>query len=183
MSLREKIQDERDKLSDFLIHSLWILNSDSGVCLFEQLYRDITTEQIHSDLIVGFFSALLSFAQESFAKEIKHITMQDLRFFFDSDNYYIYIATTSDDIKVSNEKVKKILVAIKEKFGEKYKSIMEKGWDGNIAQFRDFSEDLREIVKQEPTRLKLVFSLIDKQREYMREKRKQFRKKFDRFLK
>lgn len=178
---KKKILDHLNE--EFLITNLWILDGISGVCIFEQYYRDITSADTESDLIVGFFSALLSFAQESFAKKIKHITMQDLRFFFDSDDYCVYVIATNDDIRVSDSNAKDLLHKIKKVFIKKFGDLLSKGWGGRITPFTNFSEDLKEIVQQEPNRIKSFFYLLDKQRDKLKETGDVFKEKIGRFFK
>ena len=75
----------------FMIESLWILDNESGICIFEENYTDITKEGTSTDLISAFLSAILSFANETFTDEIKHIQFSNHRILFEFSNSFLFV--------------------------------------------------------------------------------------------
>ena len=146
-----------NKNSDFLIDSLWILEASSGLCIFEENYVDFTKEGITSDLVASFLSGILTFAGEAFADEIQHIQFSNRKIFFEFTKHVLFVIAIREDISNGYGPVKSMNNEIAKRFNEKYKSIIRsENWSHNITTFANFSEDLREIVKREPIKEKLI---------------------------
>lgn len=139
-----------------LIKSLWILDNRSGIACFEQIYEDITKDGIESGLILPFFTAVNLFAQESFAKEIQHIKMQDLMFYFESNKFNTVIVATKDTKDISEKEIKTLLKNVLNEFKRRYKEDLKEEWKGDLSQFEEFAFDLMDITGQKPLELKLM---------------------------
>lgn len=143
---------------DLIIESLWILDDESGICIFEENYRDITKEGVSTDMIASFLSAILMFAGETFAEEIQHIKFKNSKIIFDfSDHFLLVIAVSGDS---SDFRTKLIASEVKTRFNERFQDILADGqWaGGDISVFNPFSEDLAEIIEIPPLKLKLMQS-------------------------
>lgn len=147
--------------AEFLIESLWILENDSGICVFEEYYNDFTKEGITTDLIASFLSALLSFADEAFTDEIQHIQFSNRKIIFEFSDYVLFVIAIHADAPVSDFQVKKLINKISQTFNEKFQYIFENGkWEGDLRRFEPFSDDLKRIVKKEPLKFKIL-QLLD----------------------
>ncbi len=151
------IQDNIDDES-FLIESLWILENLSGICVFEENYVDFTSEGVSTDLIGSFISALLTFAGEAFADEIQHVQFSNRKIIFEFSEYLLFIVAVNINAPLSDGQIKKKIVQISRAFNLKYQHLFdqERGWNGNISQFEEFTEDLKIIVKREPLKTKIL---------------------------
>jgi len=152
-------------MGDFLIDGIWILRQYSGVCLFEEIYTDLKKGGISKDLITGFLSAIVSFAEEAFRDELKNIKFTKYKILLEfTKEVIIVVAISIQNLPVSTELKKNLKIEIKEtikkivnRFNEKYLHYLgEDLWQGNVSLFDAFSEDLREIVKREPMSIKLI---------------------------
>ncbi len=144
-----------------LIESLWILEKESGICIFEEYYVDFTREGIETDLIASFLSALLSFADEAFEDAIEHIKFSNRKIVFEFSECVLFVVSVNDDAPATDYQIKKAIEQIAKKFNEKYCNVLEHGkWGGNVELFSNFSQDLKVIVMKEPLSIKLL-QLLD----------------------
>ena len=142
-----------------LIESLWVLESRSGICVFEENYVDFTNEGMSTDLIGSFLSALLTFADETFTDEIQHVQFSNRKIIFKFSEFLLFIVAVNEKAPISDFQVKKKIDQIARVFNAKYQHIFERDkhrWGGNISQFEPFTEDLRKIVKREPLSIKFL---------------------------
>lgn len=150
-------QENVDK--SFLIESLWILESLSGVCVFEENYVDFTSEGMSTDLIGSFLSALLTFADETFTDEIQHVQFSNRKIIFEFSEYLLFIVAVNEKAPLTDFQIKKKINQIANAFNLKYQHVFDRdahGWGGNISQFEPFTDDLRKIVKKEPLSIKFL---------------------------
>ncbi|MFO8019825.1 MAG: hypothetical protein R6U96_14470 [Promethearchaeia archaeon] len=148
--MSEKVENGKPQ-EDLLIESLWILSSKSGICIYEENYEDITKDGINVDLISSFISALLTFADEAFTDEIKHIKFANRKIVFHFSDYFLFVIAVNDQAPATDAQIKKVIFKIAEKFNDKYYTLFaEDKWNGNIETFDPFSKELRKIVKKEP---------------------------------
>ena len=142
-----------------LIESLWVLESRSGICVFEENYVDFTNEGISTDLIGSFLSALLTFADETFTDEIQHVQFSNRKIIFKFSEFLLFIVAVNEKAPISDFQVKKKIDQIARVFNAKYQHVFDRDdhkWGGNISQFEPFTEDLRKIVKREPLSIKFL---------------------------
>ncbi len=149
----------KKKMMEDLIDSVWISEIQSGIVLYEEVYKDITKHGISSDLILNFLSALVSFANEVFVDKIKHIKLSNHKIFFDFLKNIMLVISISDEIFIDEKEVKVLIERIGKKFDIKFKNLYnQEFWYANIEMFNSFSKDLREIIKKEPKPIKIVHS-------------------------
>jgi len=150
---------------EYVIESIWILELKSGVCLFEEVYKDLTKDDIDSNLMLSFLSALLSFAGEVFTDKIKHIALSNHRIFFDFSKYILTVVAINDEIQINEMQIRKFIYILTEKFNNKFQTVFDlERWNGDIDQFNEFSEELRKIMKKDPYNVKIIQSLDPNQR-------------------
>ena len=143
-------------MDDFIIDGIWILENDTGICLFEQIYKDFTKKGVSTDLITSFLVALLYFADEAFIDEIQFIKFSKYKIVFEYSDYVFYVIAINDNVEFSQKVVKKKITEIKERFKKNFTKYFEGNWDKNISIFNSFSKDLAQIVKQKPLKIKLI---------------------------
>jgi len=168
-------------MKDFLIDGLWVLDYNSGICIFEENYRDWSTD-LSTDLISSFLTAILSFANEAFIDAIKFIQFSNHKIIFEFKKQALFVIAVSDP-NISEEQIKKTIEKIANKFTKKFHQILGNGQlKGNIKQFNAFSEDLKKIVKKEPLSKKLITAeqveRLQKKREERRIRRREEQKRF-----
>ena len=150
-----------EKKLEFLIDGLWILESSSRLCIFEENYVDFIKEGKSTDIVSSFLAALLTFADETFIDEIQFIKFSKRKILFKFSDYLLFVFAINDKDINKDHQIKAICNIIINQFNEKYAYIFENdNWNGNISMFETFSEDLREIVDREPLKIK-IFELFD----------------------
>ncbi|MHA1725826.1 MAG: hypothetical protein ACTSYC_05020 [Promethearchaeota archaeon] len=140
---------------NLFIECLWILDSHSGICIFEQNYVDLTKDNVSVDIISSFFSAILSIAQESFVDQIQYIKFSKRKVFFKFHEDLLFIISVKDTPPFHDLWVQKTIQQIAEKFVAKY-SPQIMNFEGNISEFNGFSKDLEEIVNEKPLPLRIL---------------------------
>lgn len=142
-------------ISDNKIDCLWILEPNSGICIFEENYEDITTEGTSIEVIAGFLSAILSFADEAFAETIQHIKFSNKKIFFELTDYALFVVAIKDERKINSNNTYELIKEISNQFYSQFREALEH-WNGNINQFDSFSESLKLITKRKPTQIKIL---------------------------
>jgi len=172
------------------IDAVWILNH-AGILLFEENYADLNQEGVATDLITAFLSAILTFSDEAFSDAIEHIKFSNRKIIFRSDEHVLYVVATSKE-STSDTQIKKMINQIAEKFEERFGEFFAnmEFFDGRVSRFDDFSEDLKQIVKEEPVSVKFLKSLgfkenlkrVEELYELRREKLQKRMKKVENFF-
>ncbi len=129
------------------IKHLWIIARDAGVCIFESALGELKKE-IDGDLIAGFFTAMLQFAQEVSASDVKSIKLGDADLLFSLSDYVVCVLWV-DDVSLINPGAK-VLTEIEAKFYSKYRPVFEANWTGNVSIFEDFAGDVEQVTNQRP---------------------------------
>lgn len=121
---------------------LWIIEKESGVCIFEQTFEEI--QIIDSDLISGFFVAMMSFAQETTKQTIEFIQLKQIRIAFRFLYRFIFAVATEHDVEYQD--TEQFLQNIQERFETKYKNILQQGFVGEVTIFNNFAQDIEDIL-------------------------------------
>ena len=113
-----------------IIEELWIIN-ENGIPLHNQKIEDT----IDSALFSGFLSAITNFAKEIGENSMDMIKLGDSVFIILKEkkkNSLLFVGKSKD--KVKDEKVRKLLFKIRDKFIEFFdKELVE--WDGNRTEY------------------------------------------------
>lgn len=177
------------KEREFLIDGIWILDIDSGLCLFEENYVDFKKEGISRDLITGFLSAIINFIGEAFNDKLQFIMFSNhkilFKFYLNKLLFVVAINTYVTNNPEINSHVIGCIDDISERFYEKFHSRFENGgWDGYMRGFKAFSHDLRDIIKRKPLSIKLLtLEKIKRKKRKKEERRKQRREYSSKFYK
>ncbi|MFO8018191.1 MAG: hypothetical protein R6U96_06110 [Promethearchaeia archaeon] len=149
----------KKKLENF-IDGIWIVEIASGICIFEEIYEEMTKQGISTDLILNFLSALVNFADEVFVGEIKHIKLSNHKIFFDFLEHIMLITSLSDEIDIEEKKVNLLIKRIGKQFNLKYGYLYDQEfWYIDVEKFDSFSAELREILNKEPKSIKMIHNL------------------------
>jgi len=142
------------------IDSIWILENESGIVIYEEIYKDITKDGISTDLILNFLSALVNFAGEVFTDELKHIKLSNHKIFFNFLKHIMLVISITDKISIEETKLSVLIDKIGKKFESKFEHLYHNEfWYVNIEVFNSFSKDLREFINREPEPIKIVHSI------------------------
>lgn len=119
-----------------IIHNLYLIDNQTGICLIHRKYGTI---EFNQDLVSGFLTALKDFSVE-FSKgsgELKVIDMQVfyLLLVFKDNILCTAAADKNDDAKITH----KVLTDLIDDFTSKYSDIID-SWGGDIRLFKDFVE-------------------------------------------
>jgi len=146
-------------IEDF-IDSVWILEIETGIVIYEEIYNDITKYGISTDMILNFLSALVNFAGEVFADELKYIKLSNHKIFFTFLEHIMLVISITDKISFEETKISGLIDRIGKKFELRFENLYNQElWYANIAVFNSFSKDLREIINKEPEPIKIVHSI------------------------
>ncbi len=174
--LRE-LRWEMSRVAEPVIENLWIIEKNSGVLLFEENYKDFTKEEISVDLVTSFLSAILNFIDEAFTDEIQFIQFSSRKILFQFTEYVLFVVIVNNNEYSDGAKVKQVINEISARFYENYQHIFEgQRFDGRIARFRIFSDDLRKIVKGVPLSIRLLKLEKIKRNKRQRDERRKRRK-------
>lgn len=123
---------------------LWIIDQDAGISVFDQTFEK-SAENMDSDLIGGFFMALLGFSQEIAKTQIQYMQLLPFRIYFYPMTHHVIILATENF--VTPEMATNIALKIKNRFELKYKKILAKEFTGNVAIFNDFAQDVEQVLE------------------------------------
>ena len=154
-------------MADLLIDGLWIIESISGSCLFEENYKKWSSKD--TQLIASFLSAIRSFSREAFSEDIEFIQFKNRKILFEVSGKVLFVIAVTNKSDASEKEIKMVVKNIIRRFNSRFDFIIRR--DGLLREFRllnVFSEDLREIVDREPVKIKL---LMEEQVERLYKKR------------
>lgn len=140
--------------------SLWILDRESGICIFNQEFSKLVTH-LDPGIIGGFFSATITFYLKLLGKEVMHIHMEGLRLHFHYTNHSIIAVALKDDVK--SYQVNIFLGKIAVFFDDRYakylnKDVIEK------KVFRHFANDLEAFIGRKSQKI----SYISESKEFLK---------------
>ena len=134
-------QSSKIKASNALTN-LWILDTQSGVCIFEQTYEPV---QIDPDLVTGFLLAMRNFGREITDGDIKEIEFNNLRIALRSGKNVILAGAFRAE--ASQKGVKNLLDLLLFEFEIQFESQL-KHWAGNTDVFSPFNTILEELINK-----------------------------------
>ena len=128
----------------FPVHSVWIINKGSGICVMNRMYKEDT--KIDPDLFSGFITAMFNFSEEIAGEQVKNISMGSKRLFYRTTKTLIVVLQAGDvKEKVINPYFSEIIKTFVE---EGYESMMQKE-PSNLTHFNPFVSSLDKIIQQE----------------------------------
>ncbi len=168
-------------MNEFLIDGLWILEIESGSCLFEENYKKWSIQD--TQLISSFLTAIRSFIKEAFSEDIEFIQFKTRKIIFEVSGKILFIIAVSNS-NFSEDILKDIIKNLVIKFNQSFQSILKK--KNIISEFRtfqSFSKDLGQIIGRKPVNIRLLTeSKIDRLYRKKHERRLRRMKEMKRFL-
>jgi len=151
---------------------LWILDRHAGICIYEQVFDEKVLEAMSSDLVTGFFYAILTFSNEIAAQDIDHIMLKDIRIqFFGNDRLIFALASKRD---ADEQTAYQFLHGLEHRFSERYQMILNKGRLNETSLFLDFGHDVEVELGRENTSISCLQTQADKFKEYHETAKKNF---------
>jgi hypothetical protein len=125
------------------ILKFWIIQRDSGVCVFEQSFSE-SAMNLDSDLIGGFISAIMNFSDEVVHSKIEFVKLKDYLLFYDFSKEFIFVYLCSEDAQVRN--IKKISDRVVATFAERFELNSEQGFTGDVTKYGDFAGEIETLL-------------------------------------
>lgn len=138
------------------LSNLWIINNNSGVCVFEGNYKEIT---MNADLISGFLVAMINFGKELADKDLKKIQFNDLKIAFRYNKLFIIAVAFTDN--ALDPEVQAFLKLIEDEFQSRYGKYLE-DFSGDVTVFSDFNTYVEKILNRKALAVEYVKSQIVK---------------------
>jgi hypothetical protein len=133
-----------------LIQEIIILN-DKGIPIFCHNFSGSSNEDCNYQIIGSYFDQICRFTKYGFKESLSTLEMNKSIFYFKTHpktNFHLIIKCDSkiDSKKLKKKSIDSITVKIFENFLYKFKSELM-NFNGNIAPFKSFSEDIDEMIK------------------------------------
>nr|MDO8083970.1 hypothetical protein [Candidatus Sigynarchaeum springense] len=138
---------------------LWLMDRNAGICIFEQSFEDMPNTMA-SDLVTGFFYAILTFSHEIASQDIELIQMKDIRIVFHGEGRLLFAMATTND--ADHAFTERLLRDLGHRFQDKYKDLLEKGCINNTAVFKDFAQDVEAEIGRKSTAVAFVQTQVDR---------------------
>ncbi len=130
------------------VHSLWILERQTGICLFEQTFEG-SSNKVDADLIGGFLSAITKFCEELVGEEIRLIETPSMRILYHGAEKFIMVVLVENSVNIAV--AESMLNEISSLFTQKYARYLETGQLSNVAVFNDFTSEIEKRVERKAT--------------------------------
>ncbi len=130
------------------VHSLWILDRQTGICLFEQTF-EASSGKVDADLIGGFLSAITKFCEELVGEQIRFIETPSMRILYHSAEKFIMAVLVENS--ANTPVVENMLKEISTLFAQKYAHYLETGKLANVAVFQDFATEIEHRFERKAT--------------------------------
>lgn len=125
--------------------NLWIIERNSGICIFNKNIKCLKKKHLSIDLICGFLSAISMLASEAFAEDIKYIKLSNSKLYFKYTTNFLFVLSIQNENRFNSHKIKTLINDISDLFVFYYDKDFE-SWDRDIRQFKAFSKYLANIV-------------------------------------
>jgi len=139
---------------DLLIDGLWILDIESGSCLFEENYIKWSAKD--TQLISSFLTAIRSFTKEAFSEEIQFIQFKSRKIIFEISYKILFVIAVNNsdlDDEILKKTIKKLIIQFNTTFDQ---ILTKKNFANEFKKFKSFSDDLRRIIDRKPMKIRLI---------------------------
>ncbi|MHA1144281.1 MAG: hypothetical protein ACTSRW_06045 [Candidatus Helarchaeota archaeon] len=138
-------------------YDIWILDS-SGLCVF---HKPFDHRKFDTDLITGFFSALIQFTKEVVNEHLDILDMTKKRFVIHRAKNLILVALVDSSAAISS--VRENLIKLRDVFLKNFGENWYETWDGNIKLFHEIGPAIDEIFEK-----KEIFGEIESREEFQK---------------
>lgn len=138
---------EKKLLKSSVIDCLWILDKDSGLCIFEREYKSTKELAICSNLISGFLNAISTFIDETFSEGIEVMNLSNRKIYFNYTEELMFVVLFSSSFKASMNQFDNIMNKIIKNFYRRFgEAFTETFWCSKPYIFKSFEEELDSII-------------------------------------
>ncbi len=129
-----------------MIEEFWIIDK-SGICLYHRIKGNDTSknEDAFEQLLGGLLTGILTVSKEVMASTLQKIESKGVKFLFFTENELIFVVKAT--INTSDNKIKKRIEILQDKFIKKFKLELE-NFDGDVTSFKQYEGELDEIFKE-----------------------------------
>ncbi|MBN2150862.1 MAG: hypothetical protein JW839_05440 [Candidatus Lokiarchaeota archaeon] len=138
---------------------LWLMDRSVGICIFEQSFADMP-KNLASDLVTGFFYAMLTFSNEIASQDVEFIQMQDIRIVFHGEGRLLFAMATTTD--ADHRLTDRLLRDLGCRFQDKYRGLIEQGCLNNTAVFEGFASEVEAEIGRKSTAVAFVQTQVDR---------------------
>ncbi len=138
---------------------LWLMDRHVGICIFEQSFEDMP-KTLTSDLVTGFFYAMLTFSNEIASQDVEFIQLHDIRIVFHGGGRLLFAIAARND--ADHAFTERFLRDLERRFQDKYCDLIEKGCLNNTAVFRGFAEEVEAELGRKSTAVSFVETQVDR---------------------
>lgn len=135
------------------------MDREAGICIFEQSFEEMP-KTLASDLVTGFFYAMLTFSNEIASQDVEFIQMRDIRIVFHGQNRLLFAIATKNG--ADHEFTERLLRDLEHRFQDKYKELLDKGFLNNTAVFEGFANEVEAEIGKKSTTVAFVQNQVDK---------------------
>jgi len=121
------------------IENIWIIDSNSGICIFDW-YTKSKEKTIDEQLVSGLLLAFRSFSSEAGLVDISAIEGLNKKLAYKSDERFIVAAICH--LNDYEPLVNKTILGLLEDFRKKYKDLIDDDATTDVSPFRTFAEDI-----------------------------------------
>ncbi|MFW9938103.1 MAG: hypothetical protein ACFFD5_10675 [Candidatus Thorarchaeota archaeon] len=128
-----------------------IILSNTGIPLFCHNFQENLSNNYNYQLIASYFDQICRFTKYGFKESLNTLKMDKSVFYFythPQSHFHLILKCESkiDQNKFKKKSIDKIAEEIFEKFLNKFKTEL-RNFNGNVALFKSFSEDIAQMVK------------------------------------
>ncbi len=138
---------------------LWLMDRHVGICIFEQSFEDMP-KTLTSDLVTGFFYAMLTFSNEIASQDVEFIQLRDIRIVFHGKDRLLFAMATTND--ADHAFTERFLRDLERRFQDKYRDLIEKGCLNNTRVFEDFANEVEAELGRKSTAVAFVQTQVDR---------------------
>jgi hypothetical protein len=126
-----------------MIDEFWVIN-ENGICYYYKSSDPNLIQKVseQSDLFSGMFSAIIKLHTQLSGTKLRKFEDGEGKFLFFSRKGLIFIVKAK--LNMPDEKIKKRVSLIQERFIEKYKDSLD-AFNGDVSEFKKYEKDLDTI--------------------------------------
>lgn len=148
MSIKKKIENLTFK-REFLLENLWILDKESGICIYEQDFRIDSNSEYSVDLVSAFINAMAMFADETFSEGIERIEFKQKKIYFRFSGKLLFVFIFRKNVRISESEINHLINLTVNCFSKMFSSTLNEEYFYNRFElYETFDEKACEIAKK-----------------------------------
>jgi len=131
------------------IYQFWIFEKATSLCIFEQVFEGLP-KSVDSDLIGAYLVTLASFCENLVSENIDSLDSESMRIIYFSRQDFILAMLV--DKNLNRHTARQMLERLYYLFTEKYQDLLGPHFDGDVAKFEDFADQIETIFNMKTLR-------------------------------